>query len=67
VAHKLNGSLRSVGGRAAQDIAALLEQRALEGALDDATALYDSLTRELARLDDAIGGYLVGSGGGNGS
>jgi CheY-like chemotaxis protein len=60
-AHKLNGSLRSVGGRAAQEVAALLEQRALEGALADATALYDTLTHELARLDDAIGGYLAGN------
>jgi two-component system sensor histidine kinase/response regulator len=58
-AHKLNGSLRSVGGHAAQAVAAMIEQRALEGTLDDAMALYEALTAELARLDDAIGGYLA--------
>jgi HPt (histidine-containing phosphotransfer) domain-containing protein len=58
-AHKLNGSLRSVGGHAAQEIVARLERRALEGALDDATALCDALGEELARLDDAIGEYLA--------
>ena len=65
-AHKLNGSLRSVGGCAAQAVAAMIEQRALEGALDDAMALYDALTAELARLEDAIGGYLAGDHGGHG-
>ena len=61
-AHKLNGSLRSVGGSAAQAVAALIEQRALEGTLEDAKALYDALTSELARLDEAIGGYLARNG-----
>jgi two-component system sensor histidine kinase/response regulator len=58
-AHKLNGSRRSVGGHAAQAVAAMIEQRALAGTLDDAMALYEALTAELARLDDAIGGYLA--------
>jgi signal transduction histidine kinase/DNA-binding response OmpR family regulator/HPt (histidine-containing phosphotransfer) domain-containing protein len=57
-AHKLKGSLRSLGGRAAQTVAALIEQRALEGSLRDAGDLYDSLTAELTRLDEALGGYL---------
>ena len=57
-AHKLKGSLRSLGGRAAQTVAALIEQRALEGTLQDAGDLVGSLTTELARLDEAIGGYL---------
>jgi HPt (histidine-containing phosphotransfer) domain-containing protein len=57
-AHKLKGSLRSLGGRAAQTVAALIEQRALEGSLHDAGDLYDSLTAELTRLDEALGGYL---------
>jgi signal transduction histidine kinase/DNA-binding response OmpR family regulator/HPt (histidine-containing phosphotransfer) domain-containing protein len=57
-AHKLKGSLRSLGGRAAQTVAALIEQRALEGSLRDAGDLYDALTAELTRLDEALGGYL---------
>ena len=57
-AHKLKGSLRSLGGRAAQTVAALIEQRALEGSLRDAGDLYESLTAELTRLDEALGGYL---------
>jgi CheY-like chemotaxis protein len=57
-AHKLKGSLRSLGGRAAQTVAALIEQRALEGTLQDASELLESLNAELTRLDAAIGGYL---------
>jgi hypothetical protein len=60
-AHKLNGSLRSVGGRAAQGVAELLERRAREDALADAAGLYASLEVELARLDDMIGGHLASS------
>jgi HPt (histidine-containing phosphotransfer) domain-containing protein len=57
-AHKLNGSLRSLGGWRAQAAAAALEQQAAGGTLEGAYALYDTLARELAHLDDAIGGYL---------
>jgi hypothetical protein len=60
-AHKLKGSLRSVGGAAAQEIAALLEQHAVDDAIGDAAALYEPLATALARLDDAMGDYLAGS------
>jgi HPt (histidine-containing phosphotransfer) domain-containing protein len=60
LAHKLKGSLRSVGGNAAQAIAARLEEEAAAAALGGATALYAPLAEALARLDDAIGAYLGG-------
>lgn len=59
VAHKLKGSLRSIGGRSAQTVAAELEECAVAGTLDGAPSLYDRLSGELARLDDALGGYLA--------
>jgi HPt (histidine-containing phosphotransfer) domain-containing protein len=58
-AHKLKGALASLGGDAAREVAAQLEEMAAAGDLDPAPQCVDTLLEELGRLDGELQRYLA--------
>jgi CheY-like chemotaxis protein len=57
-AHRLRGSLVSLGGRPAADVVGLLEASGRRGDLADVTTRLDELDRELTRFDRALAGLV---------
>jgi CheY-like chemotaxis protein/HPt (histidine-containing phosphotransfer) domain-containing protein len=58
-AHKLKGALASIGGDAAREAAARLEEMAAAGNLDPAAQCVDTLVDELGRLEGALERYVA--------
>jgi CheY-like chemotaxis protein/HPt (histidine-containing phosphotransfer) domain-containing protein len=58
-AHKLKGALASIGGDAARDVAARLEEMAATGNLDPAPQCVDTLVDELGRLEGELERYVA--------
>jgi len=60
-AHKLKGSLRSLGGQSAQSIAQELERLAATGELGGAVSVLEALDDEIGRLRQALNDFDAGA------